>query len=115
MSRLQWYKRRKRHKRLVLLTIFLSLVIVTVGLLTVNSAVNTMLGAEDELKLVSLIQKADSIYRLSIMNYTSEINLSYIKEDLNNAVAKGKAVGREIEEYLYEFSDYAKAVMSRLE
>ncbi|MGE4283432.1 MAG: hypothetical protein AB7G87_06880 [Clostridia bacterium] len=110
MNRLELYKRRKRSKRLFVLTILVSLAIVVVGLITVDYSVNSMLGINDEIKIASLVKTGDSVYELDFMNCEVEVNLSYIKIDWNNMVGWLDKYYQKAEEYVTRFNNYTRAV-----
>ncbi len=82
MTRLELYLQKRRNKRLVWLTIIISLIVIGFGLTTVDSAVHTMLGVDNEIKFLDLTKKSDDIYELTVMNTIREINLVYLKKDL---------------------------------
>lgn len=110
MNRLELYRRRRRNKRLVFLTILISLAVLVIGLVTVDHAVNSMLTIEDEVKIVSIVKKADLVYELNFMNYPSEVNLSYIKKDIDNLFAWFDRSYERIEEYVSKLGDYTRTV-----
>ncbi len=82
MTRLELYLHKRRNKRLVWLTIIISLIVILFGLTTVDSAVHTMLGVDDEIKLLDLTKKRNAVYELTVMNTVREVNLIYLKKDL---------------------------------
>ncbi|WP_094547729.1 hypothetical protein [Petroclostridium xylanilyticum] len=110
MNRLELYRRRRRNKRLLFLAILASLAILVVGLVTVDHAVNSMLGVEDELKIVSLVKTADSIYILNFMNYPMEVNLSYLKKDFKSLSIWVDNSYKRVEKFVSGLNDCTKAV-----
>ncbi len=89
MNRLEMYKQKRRQKRVVFLSLFLGITIIVVGLMTVDAAINEMLGLE-ETKIMHITQKADAVYEVKLMNHYVTVNLIYAKQDYNRFVHQGK-------------------------
>ncbi|WHH60432.1 hypothetical protein [Petroclostridium sp. X23] len=110
MNRVELYRRRKRNKRLLLFTILACFAVLVVGLITVDYAVNSMLGVNDEIKIATLVKTGDSIYEVNFMNCQEDINLSYLKKDWNRVTAWLNQYYERAGEYVLKISDYTKEV-----
>ncbi|NLY44366.1 MAG: hypothetical protein GX066_10510 [Clostridiaceae bacterium] len=112
MNRLELYRQRKRNKRLFYLVIFLSLLIVVVGFVTVDYAVNSMLGVEEKLSIIRIEKTGDPVYALYFMNNRGIIDLRYIKKDFNKVVEQMSNSYEEVKNNILELKDYAQQVMN---
>lgn len=63
--------------------------VIIVGLMTVDAAVNEMLGLE-ETKMMYVTQKADAIYELKFMDRYVTVNLIYVRQDYEQLMQWGK-------------------------
>lgn len=112
MKRLELYKCERRQRKLVFVAMTISIMILVIGLTTVDTVVNSMLGVSEQKRMIMVTQKEDSIYQVSFMNLPGEFNLRYIRKDLGRAAMWFEKEYGSYEAYLNKITNYTKAVMS---
>ncbi len=112
MNRLELFKRKKRNRRLIVSTIIISTLLIIVGMLTVDYAFNNMLNAQEEIKILTLTKKEDSVYLFNFMNCTGKINFTYVKNDIDKVGLWANKSYKIINDNYTKIKDYAIKTVS---
>ena len=102
----------KRQHRLVKATLFINIIILAIGLYVVDSSVNTMLGFQNPNRIILIDKRTDNIFDINFMNNTCEINITYLKKDMEKLAAVFKQSYETCRQYFDNFNQQVYEVMN---
>lgn len=82
MGRVEVFKEVRRRKTKYVLLFLFVLVIMTLGILTVDSSVNHLMNDESSIKIFSVKNMGDAHLEICIMNKKLYVNIQYINRDI---------------------------------
>jgi|LSQX01.3.fsa_nt_gb hypothetical protein len=92
MTRLEAYKRFKKKKKIMFFVLMCCTITIIMGFIVVDYNVNSMLFADKNTRIISVIKNDDLVYSVKLMEIENILDFNYIKKDMENLMEHLKSL-----------------------